>query len=338
VHLVAYRAISDAVDRLAPLGTAPAVLVPAERYRLLEDLEVAAERAAWFDADVVVGAGAELVAVGPASALVALLQGEVLEAGLDEGRVLFHQLDGPDPDLLDVADRVVHLPTGGEPVILVGPSAGLAGPCGPRADADRWRQALSWSAAGVPVAAAPAAEILTMPLWSPARCRALVTLAEAAGADEIVWRQPFPGPGRWAADPDDPVPGSELPLLALSPALFAAVAAEVDERVVPALRAHWPTFAWCGLDDAFVIRTAPAIEAADPLDLHHDVAQISASLVLSADHRGGGIEFPRQGWSTAACPVGELVVWPSLVTHPHRGLPVISGVRYGLTLWFSLPG
>lgn len=36
--------------------------------------------------------------------------------------------------------------------------------------------------------------------------------------------------------------------------------------------------------------------------------------------------------------VGDLVAWPSLVTHPHGGAPVTAGVKYGLTVWFALPG
>jgi hypothetical protein len=35
--------------------------------------------------------------------------------------------------------------------------------------------------------------------------------------------------------------------------------------------------------------------------------------------------------------VGDLVAWPSLVTHPHRGNPVTAGVKYALTIWFALP-
>ena len=36
-------------------------------------------------------------------------------------------------------------------------------------------------------------------------------------------------------------------------------------------------------------------------------------------------------------PVGSLLVWPSLVTHPHETAPLRRGVRHGLTIWFELP-
>jgi hypothetical protein len=35
--------------------------------------------------------------------------------------------------------------------------------------------------------------------------------------------------------------------------------------------------------------------------------------------------------------VGELLVWPSLVTHPHETRPLHSGLKYALTVWFELP-
>jgi hypothetical protein len=36
-------------------------------------------------------------------------------------------------------------------------------------------------------------------------------------------------------------------------------------------------------------------------------------------------------------PVGALLAWPSLVTHPHESTPLVSGVKHSLTIWFELP-
>ena len=54
-------------------------------------------------------------------------------------------------------------------------------------------------------------------------------------------------------------------------------------------------------------------------------------------YTGAELEFPRQGYSNANLPVGTLLAWPSLVTHPHRSTPLLSGTKYSLTLWFELP-
>jgi predicted 2-oxoglutarate/Fe(II)-dependent dioxygenase YbiX len=58
---------------------------------------------------------------------------------------------------------------------------------------------------------------------------------------------------------------------------------------------------------------------------------------LNDDYEGAELSFPRQGVSNAGLAVGELVAWPSLVTHPHESLPIRSGVKYSLTIWCELP-
>ena len=45
----------------------------------------------------------------------------------------------------------------------------------------------------------------------------------------------------------------------------------------------------------------------------------------------------RQGVTNSDVPVGSLLVWPSLVTHPHRSRRITSGVKYSLTVWCELP-
>jgi hypothetical protein len=326
VQVIGYTDREQLSAELAALGQQPVLLVPAGAHRVVGPLDEIAERYGWFDHPVVIADGEALAAMGPAELLHGLVTGTEVEAELDEGRLVLHVLDGGD-DLLRVDDRYVHLPTGGEPLVLVGSPDALAGAGeADSAEAECWRTLLT-PPDDECVATMAAPELLSVPFWSVSRCDALVTLAASDDA--------------WASDPDDPVPGSEIPLAVLSPALFGALEAEVDVRLIPALRAHWPTFAWCGLDDAFVIRTVATTDVGagvgEALPLHHDIAQISASLVLSDGHEGGGLEFPRQSWTSEALPVGHLVVWPSLVTHPHRGLPVTAGTRYGLTLWFRLP-
>jgi len=164
-------------------------------------------------------------------------------------------------------------------------------------------------------------DLLVTAWWTPAFCQAIIRAAEAVGGFE--------------ADPEDPVPGEEISLANISPRLFAAVQDDVGLRLWPALRERWPLIDYHGLRDAFVIRYEPGRQA--ELRLHHDVAQVSASVKLNDGYQGGVLEFPRQGVSNAGLPVGSLLAWPSLVTHPHRATPVTSGVKYSLTIWCELP-
>ena len=163
-------------------------------------------------------------------------------------------------------------------------------------------------------------ELLVVPFWTPRFCAAVVRAAALVG---------------FAADPDDPVPGHEVSLAAISPRLFDAVQEDLGVRVWPQLQQEWPLIDYHGLRDAFVIRYARGEQ--ESLREHHDVAQVSASVKLDEGYAGAELRFPRQGVDNAAVPVGALLAWPSLVTHPHEATPLLEGVKHSLTIWFELP-
>lgn len=165
-----------------------------------------------------------------------------------------------------------------------------------------------------------APEIYAVPFWTPTFCAAVVRAAELVGFDP---------------DPDDPVPGHEVSLAAISPALFRTVEYDVGVRVWPQLQTVWPLIEYRGLRDVFVIRYRAGEQ--ESLRLHQDVAQVSATVRLNADYDGAALSFPRQAFDNADVPVGTLIAWPSLVTHPHEALPLRSGTKYGLTVWCELP-
>jgi hypothetical protein len=165
------------------------------------------------------------------------------------------------------------------------------------------------------------ADVLVVPCWTPAFCRALVDAAAACDA--------------WSADPDDPVPGNELSLATISPLLHAHVQAHWAARIWPVISQVWPMIDFVGLRDAFVIRYAP--DTVPDLRMHHDVGQVSASIKLDDDYTGGQLAFPRQQVTNANVPVGSAVIWPSLVTHVHRSQPVTSGVKHAVTVWCEIP-
>ena len=111
--------------------------------------------------------------------------------------------------------------------------------------------------------------------------------------------------------------------MAISPQLHHAVEEDLGRRIWPQLQTVWPLIDYHGLRDAFVIRYA--IGEQESLRQHHDVAQVSATVRLDDDHDGADLRFPRQGVDTADLPVGSLLAWPSLVTHPHETTPLRRG-------------
>lgn len=164
-------------------------------------------------------------------------------------------------------------------------------------------------------------ELLVVPCWTPEFCATVIRAAEALGAFE--------------QQPDDPVPGHEVSLAIISPRLFEAVQEDFGTRIWPQLQTVWPYVDYYGLRDAFVIRYAPGEQ--ESLRLHHDVSQVSGSIKLNDGYAGASLVFPRQGFDNSAVAVGEMLVWPSLVTHPHETAQLTDGVKYALTVWFELP-
>lgn len=191
-------------------------------------------------------------------------------------------------------------------------------------DADDLAMLLGYRGAADAVGTGPAEvgpDLYQLPFWTPRFCAAVIRAAEAVGFEP---------------DPGDPVPGHEVPLASISPVLFAAVQDDVGARVWPQLQQAWPLIEYRGLRDAFVIRYRAGEQEA--LRLHQDVAQVSATVRLNDGYEGAALTFPRQGYANEAQPVGALLAWPSLVTHPHEAAPLRRGVKYALTIWCELPG
>lgn len=164
-------------------------------------------------------------------------------------------------------------------------------------------------------------ELIATPCFTERFCESLIRAANACG--------------EFGSDPNDPVPGREVSLRQISQRLFELIQDDLGSRIWPRLQSHWPGIDYYGLSDAFVIKYEKGVQ--EELRLHHDVAQVSGSIKLNNSYSGGELEFPRQGYSNAGLPVGTLLAWPSLVTHPHRSSRLVSGTKYSLTLWFELP-
>ena len=165
-----------------------------------------------------------------------------------------------------------------------------------------------------------APDIVQLPFWTPAFCAAVIRAAELVGFEP---------------DPDDPVPGHEVSLATISPMLFGALQDDIGLRVWPQLQAMWPLIEYRGLRDAFVIRYRAGEQ--ESLRLHQDIGQISATVRLNDDYDGAALAFPRQRYDNTAQPIGSLLAWPSLVTHPHEATQLVSGTKYALTIWCELP-
>ncbi len=326
VHVVALAPQLDWYERLcAQASTLPAddiVLgLPAGHARVLGSTD--AVRVALLQS------GAEILTDRSRSALVgfagALADMPVMtDQKADEEGTVFHVFSPADGSSLVLNGRVLAAAMSTEPpVVLHDDATGFAEALAERPDRDlvrvlRYDDAIdddpSWYLA--------AAEILDVPFWTSDFCATIIRAAEATGA--------------FAAHADDPVPGHEVSLATVSPRLYAHLEDHVARHLMPIIHEVWPFVDFNGLRDAFVIKYA--LGSQTELRVHHDVAQLSASVLLNSGYSGGRLEFPRQGFSNEDSLVGRALLWPSLVTHPHRSTPLTRGVKYALTMWFELPG
>ena len=165
------------------------------------------------------------------------------------------------------------------------------------------------------------ADMVVLPCWTKSFCRLLILAAEASGG--------------FSSNDFDPVPAHEISLATISPKLFEKVQDDFGIRIWPHLKAVWPLIDYYGINDAFIIKYE--VGQQEELRIHHDIAQVSASIKLNDDYQGALLEFPRQGKTNESVPVGSMLAWPSLVTHPHASTPITSGVKYSMTIWFELP-
>ncbi len=276
-------------------------------------------------ADTVVTSADGTAAVGTADALAAVARGE-LDPVVDDDGVVFHRLSWHDGASLVVAGVLIDAERGTRPAVALAASPD---------DEHRLRHELADTGTRdlgrllrYDDAADPAfdlrevaPDVLVGSFWTPAFCATVIRAAEAVGV--------------FTPAEDDPVPGHEVSLAAISPRLYAHLEDDLLVRVIPLVQHWWPLVEYHGMRDAFVIKYGRFGQT--ELRPHHDVAQLSASVKLNDGYTGGDLTFPRQGWSTGSATVGDLVVWPSLVTHPHHTEPITAGVKYGLTIWMELP-
>tara|TARA_R100001015_G_C4599744_1_gene154752 strand:- start:485 stop:1066 length:582 start_codon:yes stop_codon:yes gene_type:complete len=85
----------------------------------------------------------------------------------------------------------------------------------------------------------------------------------------------------------------------------------------------------------FAIKYAEGLQTFLPL--HRDESYISASIKLNNDYEGGVLTFPEEAFSNKDMGVGEIVVFPASITHPHFCSRLTKGEKYSLTIWTDYP-
>ena len=137
---------------------------------------------------------------------------------------------------------------------------------------------------------------------------------------------------RWQSLENDEYPAQEIRINALPDQRFIEAYKQVyNEVFIKYAREFWPKLTLYGIRDLFALKYT--METQSSLPLHHDMSLVTASIKLNDSYSGGVLNFPRQKIDNSSLNVGDAIVWPGQVTHPHECLPLASGTKYGLTMW-----
>lgn len=95
-----------------------------------------------------------------------------------------------------------------------------------------------------------------------------------------------------------------------------------------------------GVEIPNVVRYEPGgffHEHCDTWNYESALRQVSVIVYLNTVVQGGEIVFGGRQPTTVRPREGRTVVFPSVFTHPHTAKPAVSGPKYALVVWLTLP-
>ena len=137
--------------------------------------------------------------------------------------------------------------------------------------------------------------------------------------------------GGFAPDPNDNVPSHDIHLKELG--LFEEAEAFMRSKAARIIDSYWAPQSWEGIRKAFTMKYEAGSQTSLPIHVDHSL--ITGSVKLNDDYEGAVLHWPKQNFSNADVPVGKMILFPGMVTHPHYVDELTSGVKYSATIWGS---
>lgn len=165
-----------------------------------------------------------------------------------------------------------------------------------------------------------ASDLMAYQFWSPEFCKFLIEKAEAHGFSQDGTDPDYPTDQCWLKDALKEYPG-----------VMREIFADMKRAVSRIIGDHWTDAAdFHEFQDPFMVRFRS--EGVRDLRLHNDWSEFSMWLRLNDDYEGGRLLFPRQNYE-ADIPVGTVLLWPGINTHPHMTTQMLRGVKYAVNFW-----
>lgn len=163
-------------------------------------------------------------------------------------------------------------------------------------------------------------DILLVEFWKPEFCDAIIE-----AADKI---------NQYESRPNDPVPGQELRVDAISRDLYISFCKHWKQVIQPILNEFYmlPAEQWfSGWKVPFIIKYE--MNKQRYLRPHLDGSMVTGTVRLNDRYTGGELVFPRQKYKNTNVPVGSMLIWPSSIQHIHYSDELKSGTKYSLVAW-----
>ena len=158
-------------------------------------------------------------------------------------------------------------------------------------------------------------DILLIAFLTPSMCDSIIELSERHGG--------------YKNDEGDDVPGQEIRLHEIG--LSEKLEFHWQKCVAPILHEEFHPCNYYGIRDAFIIKYT--MQGQKDLRLHSDASLVTGSIKLNSSYTGGELYFPRQDLSNKDIPVGDCILFPGQVSHPHTSKELKSGTKFSLTIW-----
>ena len=123
----------------------------------------------------------------------------------------------------------------------------------------------------------------------------------------------------------------EVQLEKYFPDLYSIIKERFDNFILKTMSEIWTLDDTAEAEDIFVVKYSKDTQT--ELKTHVDDSYVSGSIKLNNNYEGGILTFPRQRVTNQAAEVGDLLVWPSQITHPHNSTLLEEGEKYSITIW-----
>lgn len=168
-------------------------------------------------------------------------------------------------------------------------------------------------------------DIIVTPFFTPEYCKVLVDFCKKHSYKFINTGEAY----------KDAYSNFSLFLNHISPMLFDSYARHFMSKLDPVIT---EVFIWNRNVSGFLVPFINRynLDTQYDMDLHCDASSVSIIVKLNDDYDGGLLNFPRQKFVSTNLKVGEAVVFPGTVSHPHFVEPLHKGERFTL-VGFTTP-